>query len=589
MKFLMPSEVPNYEQNLSVEDAVVLIETALQNLGKDIEVVPGPNGIAIGIYDAEDRRSEISIPARLFAPEAWGFAFPMYLLERSTAMRSKVDYFGSNPDFNQCIVNQNKMLFMILQQNAEVQRSFEDNSIDFIVNSTEMDVRNLMSGCEFRIQNSYNSTLKAQHAMVVVSPFVFNNTSGTWEWRRIADNFGLTDRMYTLGYHIGNGRRQLTERDMDRLMRDLPVHPTSESMLSTSNKLIVKPYNSALYKAAAFGYHKLPTGQIAVDTLFENKASIPSRWKTHILADAFIAHRPDEPLDSRMPEKDDTIKNAIVAFVPFDQDNFEFVCGEMDISREFAQNMQKRIIRRTLVKPSVTQMQMFKKPEGFDGDYEVRIGFDAEGRPVSLSGFDRIDIVDVIEHDDQGYQVVAECWRPIGCGRLYSQTGLKGVSKVRPRMPIATITNKQTGEEIQLPVDIMAGMNSVKAKHNTIRHAMACLAAKLEWHTDRKIDGLNEGMVNNLSEIVGLSRMTMPDGTTRDVIIGLVQVAQNESAYMFSEEKLQKMSPEGIKYLANAGGIQSVKSLLADEDTGAFPTYMDDFMLMRAEEIRANA
>lgn len=75
---------------------------------------------------------------------------------------------------------------------------------------------------------------------------------------------------------------------------------------------------------------------ITFDTLFEAKASIPSRLKTHVLADAFIAHNPDVPLDSRMHDRDDTIKNAIVAFVRLIGNTLEFVAGEMDISKEFA-------------------------------------------------------------------------------------------------------------------------------------------------------------------------------------------------------------------------------------------------------------
>lgn len=88
---------------------------------------------------------------------------------------------------------------------------------------------------------------------------------------------------------------------------------------------------------------------------------------------------------------------------------------------------------------------------------------------------------------------------------------------------------------------------------------MAALAVKLGLHTADKFDSLNEALVNSLSDKIGMSTMTMQDGTTKDVIIGLVQVSQNESAYMFSDEKLQKMSPEGVKYLANAGAIHAVK------------------------------
>ena len=583
MKFLMPIDVPAYENNLPLDEAADLVRDALSALKVPFEVITSAKGITIALYDVEERRSEVNIPARLFNPEEYGFAFPRYLLERSSSMKSKVDYFGNNPDFNQCIVNQNKMLYMILQQNAEVQNSFEDNSIDFMVNSTEMDVRNLMSACEYRIQNSQNATLKANNAMIVISPFIFNAQLGLWEWRRIPDSRGLTDRMFTLGYHIGNGMVTLSETAIRRLMRDLPIHPTSESMLSTSNKLVVAPYTGALYKAAGFGYHRMGE-HIAFDTLFEAKASIPSRLKTHVLADAFIAHNPDVPLDSRMHDRDDTIKNAIVAFVPFDQETLEFVAGEMDISKEFASNLQKRIIRRTVVTPSVVEQAIFKKPEGFEGDYTVDIGRDAEKRVVSLRGFDRIDIIEVVEHEEQGFQIVAECWRPIGCGRLYSQTGLKGVSKVRPKMPVATVTDANGNQHV-LNVDIMAGMNSVKAKHNTIRHAMAALAVKLGLHTADKFDSLNEALVNSLSDKIGMSTMTMPDGTTRDVIIGLVQVSQNESAYMFSDEKLQKMSPEGVKYLANAGAINTVKALLADEETGALPTYLDAYINDRRSDL----
>ena len=587
MKFLMPNEVPNYDTDLTGEDAVELVRSALSKLKVEYDVSWSMAGVSIMVTDIEDRRSEISIPARLFQPAAHGFAFPLYLLERSTMMRTRSDYFGENEEYNSCIVNQNKMIYMILQQNAEIQNSFEDNSIDFILTSTEIDVRNLMSACEFRIQNSYNATKKAQHAMIVVSPFRFNAEHGVWEWERIRDSRGPTDRMFTLGYHIGNGMKALTERDMMRLMRDLPIHPTSESMLSTSNKLIVKPYTGALYKAAGFGYYRRADGLVAIDTLFEAKVSIPSRLKTHVLADAFIAHMPDTPIDSRMPDDDQTIKNAIVAFVPFDQDTLEYVAGELDISSTFASNLQKRIIRRTMVKPSVREMQIFKKPEFYDGDYEVVLGRDAEGRNIILSGFDRIDIVEVKEFEDQGFQVVAECWRPIGCGRLYSQTGLKGVSKVRPdrSMPTAIVTLGDGRQEV-MNIDIVAGMNSVKAKHNTIRHAMAALAVKLGLHTGDKFDGLNEQQVNDLSDKIGFAEMHMPDGSVKQVIVGLVQVSQNESAYMFSEEKLQKMSPEGVKYLANSGALHTVKAILQDEESGNYPVYLDDYINQRAAEIR---
>lgn len=88
----MPIDVPAYENNLPLDEAADLVRDALSALKVPFEVITSAKGIStIALYDVEERRSEVNVPARLFNPEEYGFAFPRYLWkERSSRMKSRL-------------------------------------------------------------------------------------------------------------------------------------------------------------------------------------------------------------------------------------------------------------------------------------------------------------------------------------------------------------------------------------------------------------------------------------------------------------------------------------------------------------------
>lgn len=532
--FAGTDQVPQFDSNLKGEEALRVIPNTFGNL---VNVNTEDTGLLLTFPNAEEGNQEIRISSRIYNPEDNGITFPRFVLQVSSFMYSQFDYEGKR-----LILNQNELLWLILYHRFQM---LSENRITY-TNLIRDDLTALMNYGEYNRYSTFNAQLKGRNSIAILNP-----------WNMDRGRFHFT---YPIGEYIAESN--IDQDVLAAIMRDLPIQPGSESM-AAKNKFVMYNMNKKFYSCAGYGMVRrrdaMDNVHNVIKTIFPIKPNVPARLKSHVISDAFDFREPSPPIfaeDVVKGRADATRLNAIVVFDTINEATGRLLCGEIECSEKFA---REEVEKTEIVRESFKLVTAHKGKEiSRNEDGSFTIGIDSEDNEVKVYGFNSVEVVDVQYEDvisDQA-KVVLRCTRSIGSGRIFSNTGLKGVTK--PLKDLGKIyVPFGDGNEAEMDVDLISGPNSTKAKGNTIALAKAALAHLLNCQIDGKdvdpIKSLDQELIKKLANQFGRVRYVDQNGDERMVLAGLVPVSVNELSYMFNNVRGQKFMPESAKILAASG------------------------------------
>lgn len=524
--FIEPSEVPEIPYEISIVDAIGhIIPKGFIDL---VDTKSTFDGVILNFRSAEESNKDISIPASIFSPMTHGVTFPSFILQVSTFSKSKLDY----SNYPGLILNQNQLLWLTLHHRFT---QFSANRIPY-THLLRDDISRLNNYGEYNSHSTHNAKVKSENSFAIISP-----------WSR-ADN---KDNLI-IENPIGEYVKPITfsSAELHCIFRDFDVQASSESMASETSKFVIHDQSDKdFYKCAGYAVSGLEDNR-KIKSIFPSKSNLPARLKTHVVSDAYMIKNASKAIftEDAVDEdnnSDGTLINALVLFEKID-DELRFACGEIEASKEFAsvEVYKDEIIRNKFSILAVKEGQKLKPVRN-----KFLIGLNQDAEEVSLYNFKTVDIVKIFEIGISGaYKVVAHCSRNMGSARVFSHTGLKGVTKIIPTLGSVNVVDA-SGTLTNINVDIITGPNSIKAKKNTILLAQAALAHQLGYSDKKTIDSMNEEEINSL--VSKLPEVTYVDkeGNTKIATVGIIPVCVSELAYMFNNIKPQSFMSESGRYL----------------------------------------
>ena len=248
--------------------------------------------------------------------------------------------------------------------------------------------------------------------------------------------------------------------------------------------------------------------------------------------------------DGSIIPKDKCLAGAYIIYMDMDFKTGKFVCGEIEQSAKTA----KRLVRSRQAFESIMNTVAVSPGQSFKKVRNVVVGYDVENKPIHLRG-DYIEL-NIISVDSDpihnSCRIVFECILESGTSRITSHSGLKGFTKIRPNLGHIVLPNGETRE-----VDLIAGMNAVKAKQNTIVLSRACLAVKDGFYetSNGYVNSLDEKQVNDAANCIQKLKYIDENGVEHSVWAGYIQYSVTELGRVFAEDKKQSFSFEAGKYL----------------------------------------
>lgn len=509
--------------------------------------------VVLDFLQSEEGNSSISIPAKCLAPMTFGILFPRFIFEMSTLTNEHVSYSASSG----LVVNQNQLLWLIIHHRLI---HFSSSSKNHFVGLLRDDISRFLRYIDSGKHYSKNAVLKARNMYAIVSP-----------WKIDPDNEGEAIVPHPIGQYLVGGRAHapFTKSDFDSLSRDLHIQPASEGTASKGRKLVLSAHHKSFYKCAGYSTIMMssPAGKFpAIRTIYKNKPNTPARFKTHILADCFNFVEPSHPIfiqDVYPGSTDRTMKDALVVFDEMSLEDGRLLCGEVESSFSFSELL---VYREVTVLKVISSLAVSVGEDLVRSNAVFVLGTDAQGQDVVVKdarlayvqGIERIGVEDL-------YSIRLLLQVPLGSCRLISTTGLKGVTKVKPSLgsvqlldpdgePIMTSTEVGgTDEPTILPVDLVTGMNAIKADGNSIHLAKAALSYAMGLSGSAPLNSLSVKQVSEAAASIGQCLWTDEFGETKLVWCGLIQVRVSELATMYARVKPQKFMPEAGRYLRDNG------------------------------------
>lgn len=545
INLIYPSDVPAIPKTLTPEEAIhQLIPTQFAHF-LQVEIVN--KGVELTFLKGNRGLNKVIISERIFNPSKYNFSFPSFVFDISRFSETPVDYRA-----NRLILNQNELLYMALHHRFTMLAQWEHH----YVNLVKSDVKAISLFSDYLMTTSVNAKLKTLHSIVVLCP-----------WKK--DEDGRINLVGPIGDLLG--KPSFDKVQVERLFRDLPIQPASESMASESGKFVMCEDPESFYTATGYG---VMDGQIK--TMFPPKSNIPARFKSHVLADAYHFVNPSKPIylqDAQVdPEVGDkTLLNAVVVFDHINEVSGRLLCGEIEAAASLTTKLvyKDETIRDRFEAAPVAVGDVLLAHRG-----NVTIGTNLKGEPVKVMRCKRA-VVKAVEWDEVAKfaKISLTCTKEMGAGRIFSHTGLKGVTKPRPYIGeiIAHIETENGLVEKRLSIDLIAGMNSTKAAQNTIVMAQAALTHQV-LNSEELIDSLDEAQVNAYAGKLAKCVYRSPDFEEYEVMAGIVQISVNELAETYSHVKLQNFQPEAGRHLYQ-GGHQALfeeiwKEGVSEEDKG---------------------
>lgn len=566
MNLLEVRQVPSIADNLPCSLAIA--QVIPQTFSDIISVSEDLDCISITMVQGETHNNVLKIPSKIYNPSSKDVVFPRFILEVSTLFNHQLDYFNNLPFL---ILNQNQLLYLTIHHRLSMLRQ---NNVHY-TNLLKKDIAKISNFGEYTVASTMNAKMKNANSYVIISPFIKALN---------ADGFSFGDKP------IGEILDQtgFEKSDLIKLFRDLPIQPGSESAASESNKFAIYDHSQPFYKACGYGLFKAKSNILQHNQLIELKnakqnnlplpnlgktngeyyflksifdtssPNIPSRFKTHIVSDAYKYSKPstaifkEDIIDFETMSTDGSKIDAFVVFDDINPENDYLTCGEAEVSKTFA---CKQVYKDEIIK-GVFKSICVKVGEEFVGNQAKHcvIGLDEDEKEVSIQGFKSVKIMSIeVNSINNSYKITARCKRQVGSGRLYGSAGSKMVTKPRHDLGRVSVT-LQDGSVVERNVDIVCGMNATKGKANSIMLAKAALMFRLGQAGDLPyLDSMNEAQINELANKFTTVEWVDRNGTVKNVLAGVLQVSVNELAYMFNNVKLQSFMPEAGRYLEYGG------------------------------------
>lgn len=551
--YISSGTIPLIPTEATMHEALAAFSSKLGIEGRVVFDDAGDN-FNIRIHNPEKRTEELVIPSSFWNPNnLWPkFVFCTAHIKKNAPLE---------------ILSHWELLFLMLKERLDY--SIRTDSNEIFLTYIRNDINLIKDYCVYTHQNSYNAELKMRNVVVLVDPYK-SDVGSTLIYRN--EDVPLGDVFE--GY-IANRKNVIAQT-----MKMFNVFPASESMLSKSGKIVVAMSDDGLEPTAAgFGINKDQYGDIvSYTTIFPRKSALPARFKTHIHGGAFSLISPDSALflqdmiedkDGNLVDKDDTLRNVIIVYERIEKDTYRLVGGEIEVTEKIGNQycLMNRHIETAfdgIESLCVEAGKTYVSKNGF-----VKLGT-SDGKPVFVENVYSIAVTSVQEtgfSDSIRIDYVAKYHA--GNSRITSHTGLKGVTKVMKTCGNITFEGKD-GNEIQLEVDAIAGVNSIKAKENTIRLAQAAFAARYGFYTPKHpsglLDSLDEDEINRAAASVPkvTYRRERVDGTVERVtkLYGLISISITEIGSHFATPKYQSISFNAVRYMYQADDKRLAECIL---------------------------
>lgn len=500
-------------------------------------------GIAIEFDNASFGNTAVFIPYFFVNPKQFGCIVPKFFLEISSISMHRIDY----SQFPSLFLNQNQMLYIVIKHRL-LQLSEQKNPYVHLLRS---DVTKLCDSISYDLSTGPNTNKKSKNSYIILSPWTL--TSGSVE----------PYIKHPLGEYLPRSKRgaDLDKPLMRSLSRDVDIQPGSESMASESTKLIISSYQRMFYKCAGYitAVKANSNGTLVsiAYSIFPNKPNIPSRFKTHILSDSYPVKDVEAPLfiEDQLDDNqiDETLLSAIVVFDEMDGESGRLLCGEIEASKMFCSRIVliKHKVIFDLSDIEIVVGALYGPKGG-----KILIGKDQDSKPVYLETNYKIDITEIspVEMAEGHYLIKYVSSTRVESSRIISTTGLKGMTKPKAHLGVIRVMDSSAPNgNKQFPVDLITGMNAVKAGANTIHLAMAALSHKIDSKDVDILSSTDSEQINEFSTSLGKCLFINEFGDEKLVYAGLVQVKATEVSCTYSTLRPQKFSAEAGRYLRDNG------------------------------------
>ena len=518
-------EIPNISAKASLEELVETFNLIVEDYKlEDTFQFDQEDGLLV----LHSTRNELA-PQKIAFPQSMlciNTHFPMFLLATDHIVKTEKQF-----------LNHWEIMYWLLDSRLQALAKYDHIYSGFIYK----DINLINNFVFYTTPNSYNAKVKENNVCVIVNCYHSGNT-----------RLVLKSPDDTLGNWLF--ANPLSAFDMKEVLAHLNILPGSETMLASASKVVM--YNGKDdFKAPGYKVVLDKDGNVdSYISIFPPKQNVPSRWKTHLHGEAYqyinnheaiFSQDTIETEDSVVVTKDNTLQDMVVVFESIDEETFRLGAGEIEVSKEFAEQVVVISKHREL------QLDEIEVEEGYDytpkkGSNRIVIGtHDGEKRSIDM--VDRI-YVSKVERTGFSNGVRIEYLsyhRAINC-RITSQTGFKGMTKCMA--DLGTIT---FGEERIAPTAICS-INSLKGKMNTIRLAQAALAYRLGLYTPKNGKYLNSYDEDEINEAVSsLPKFTHTRNgkVVEDAKIGIIQASVTELGSMYARLKQQTFPFAALKYL----------------------------------------
>lgn len=566
LNFISPRDVPSIPASLNSGNYELVIPSGFDDL---IEKHDCDEDGKIVIYFKNPENEmirDITIPAALFNSEDTGSHVCKFIFEESTS-RKGVGYFTNDED-KKLVLNINQVLYMTLHHRLTFLRRYDKKYIGLLAT----DIKNLTKFIDYVLPNTHNGRLKVKHAYAIV-------------------NYFKAQAVLPVGEYIVQS--SFTENEWIRILRDLRISISSESSMSKLNKVVILP-EGVNYKAV--GYKAVTgTDKNYIWSIFPPKQNLPARLKSHVLTDAY-------PLDNPTPSifmQDNRVENGVLypldncskeVLVVFDKMDFEsrrFVAGEIEASERVAKTLI-HIVENVDVAHFEPEVMLVKGTSVVCAKQGFRIGFDEDREPIVIKAVHKLRVLDITHNGIAGTVTLKlDLTMYAGNARILSNTGIKGVTKVKPNVGFITIDKlvdvapskhkeftpstwehvkkqkllntvdvpaEQKVESQIYDVDLVMGMNAVKGHSNTIVLAQAAFAVKHGYYVPSIKQGFS-GLLNTLDEAeINAAAASVPEfkyidefGDEREVFFGIAYIQYTELGALYTTFKPQSFMFESGK------------------------------------------
>lgn len=575
------SEVPQIPRYLPLERFMEVIPSGYEDMVQASLnlTIPARPAITLTFLNPESKGMDsIDIPQTLFNSKEAGVDLPLFLFERSTISRTKVEYFGENANY---VLNGPQLLYMILQNRfahyARKEKNAQGKKRRIYVNLLAKDLKRFKSFVQHEAPSTYNGLLKVQHTYSVILYKAHRHHS---------------DLIIGESIVLGNP----DEKSWKKILQDLQgyVQTSSESSMHQRGKITLYP--SQLYRGP--GYKMAADGKSFL-WICAPKQNIPARMKTHLLSDGYTLINPAKSCfqqdylfkDGVMSNKDNTLKEVVVVYHSMNEDTKRFIAGEIEADAAVAEELVQNSFSLDVTFRSEADIQIETGIEYVPDFKPFTVGLDYNDENVMLYDIKSFVATEIVPNGINGsYKVYIDAVMRAGNARIISQTGHKGVTKIKPYngkiyMPKSNedfnklepdllnyvrsgkfnsytrIASKQIPQSWnRLKVNLVMGMNAVKAKSNTIVLSQAALAVKLGYYTPvpkgshgqylNILDTLDvqeiQDAADSLPEFIYTDEMGLP----QKVFVGVAYISYTELGSVYTEFKPQSFAFEsgwGIK------------------------------------------